>query len=65
LAGSVVVHAAVFAYMIWGGLHQSPPFEFITYQIELVSAPARLEAAEPQTSAEELVVERPPEERFL
>jgi outer membrane biosynthesis protein TonB len=55
----VAVHVAVFAFMVWGPTSERPPFEFISYQIELVSAPASLQAAEPEAASEELVVERP------
>ncbi|MDH3206989.1 MAG: TonB C-terminal domain-containing protein [Gemmatimonadota bacterium] len=58
-AYSMVLHATVFA-VVWLSTLRSPPqFEFIAYEIELVSPPPAAQAEEPQPAVEELVVERP------
>ena len=58
-AYSLILHATVLA-VVWLSTLRSPPaFEFLAYEIELVSPPPAAQAEEPQPAVEELVVERP------
>ena len=59
LWGSLAVHAGVVALVVVTSLVEREQVEFITYQIELVSPPAAVQAEEPAPAREELVVERP------
>lgn len=62
MALSVALHVTLLAGMWASTLIDDPwEMEFVTYQIELVSPPAaqQAEEPEPETPAEELVVERP------
>jgi len=69
LIGSIAVHGIALALALWGARATREPLDFVTYQIEIFSPPARVEAAEATPAKEELVVERPeppppvPEER--
>jgi periplasmic protein TonB len=56
---SVVLHAAVFTVGWLSTLHRKPQFDFIAYDIELVSPPPAARAAEPAPAQERLIVERP------
>ena len=59
LAFSIALHAAIFAFGWLSTLYEPEPFEFITYQIELVSPAAAEQADIAEIAAEELVVEVP------
>lgn len=56
---SVVLHAVIFAGAWLSAIRHVPEFEFIAYEIELVSPPSATQAEEPRPPVEELVVERP------
>jgi len=60
---SLVLHAAIFALGWLGTLYEPELVEFVTYEIELVSPPPAMQAEESSPAREELVVERPEEER--
>jgi outer membrane biosynthesis protein TonB len=57
--GSVGVHGAVVVLAVLSSMAERAPVEFISYQIELVSPPPAMQAAESAPAREELVVERP------
>jgi outer membrane biosynthesis protein TonB len=56
---SIVLHAGLFALAWLSTLHRPPEFEFLTFEIELVSPPPAVQAEERTPPREELVVERP------
>lgn len=56
---SIVLHAGIFAVGWLSTFHRPPEFEFLTFEIELVSPPAAVQAEEPTPPREEFVVERP------
>lgn len=56
---SIVLHGAVFALAWLSTLNQPPAVEFLSFEIELVSPPAAVQAEERTPPREELVVERP------
>jgi hypothetical protein len=57
---SIGLHAALFGFA-WLStlLHRPPEFEFLTFEIDLVSPPPAVQAEERAPPREELVVERP------
>lgn len=57
--GSIAVHVLVLSLVLWSTVQARPPLEFVTYQIDLVSPPPAVQAAEPQEAEERLVIERP------
>lgn len=59
LYGSITVHVAVIVVAVVSSMVGREPVEFISYQIELVSPPPAVQAAEVAPAREELVVERP------
>ncbi len=59
LVGSIVVHAIALVLIFWSNAHARPPLDFVTYQIELVSPPPAVQAAEPQQAEDKLVIEQP------
>lgn len=59
MALSIAVHATLFAIGWMSTLHRSEEIPFITYEIEMVSPPAAVQAEEVVSPTEELVVERP------
>ena len=59
LALSIVLHTAILAFGWLSTLYAPEPFEFVTYQIELVSPAAAEQAEVAEIAAEELVVELP------
>lgn len=59
LGASVGVHVGVLLLAVWSSASARPPLEFVSYQIELVSPPATVQAEDPTPAQEELVVERP------
>jgi outer membrane biosynthesis protein TonB len=60
---SIGLHAALFALAWLSTLSRGREFEFITYEIELVSPPPAVQAEQSTPAQEELVVERPRPER--
>jgi outer membrane biosynthesis protein TonB len=60
-AFSLVLHLGIFVMGWLSTLYQPQPVEFITYQVELVSPPAAIQAEVQEMATEELVVERPEE----
>jgi outer membrane biosynthesis protein TonB len=56
---SITLHAALFGVGWLSTFHRPPEFEFLTFEIELVSPPAAVQAEERTPPREELVVERP------
>jgi outer membrane biosynthesis protein TonB len=58
-AFTFVLHATVLAVAWLSALRTTPAFEFIAYEIELVSPPPAAQAEEARPPAERLVVERP------
>jgi outer membrane biosynthesis protein TonB len=59
LLGSIAVHVVVLSLVLWSTVQARPPLEFVTYQIDLVSPPPAVQAAEPEEAEEKLVIERP------
>jgi hypothetical protein len=59
LAGAVAVHVVVLVVALWSSVQARPPLEFVTYQVELVSPPPAVQAPEPESAKDELVIERP------
>jgi outer membrane biosynthesis protein TonB len=56
---SIALHGAIFALGWLSTLGQRPVVEFLSFEIELVSPPAAIQAEERTPPREELVVERP------
>lgn len=56
---SIILHGAVVGLAWLSTFHQTPPFEFVSFEIELVSPPPAVQAEEVTPAREELVVERP------
>lgn len=59
MAFSAGLHALVFVMAWLSTFYEPPEVEFLTYQIELVSAPPARQADNPTPATEELVIERP------
>lgn len=59
--GSALIHLAVLALLLWASAVETPPLEFQTFQIEIVSAPSSEPEPEPEPtpSEPELVVDQP------
>lgn len=56
---SLVLHGAVLTVAWMSTFHRRPEFDFIAYDVELVSPPPAVQAEEPAPPKEELIVERP------
>jgi outer membrane biosynthesis protein TonB len=56
---SIVLHGALFGIAWLSTFHRPPQFEFLTFEIELVSPPAAVQAPERTPPRQQLVVERP------
>lgn len=56
---SLVLHGAVFTVGWLSTFHRRPRYDFIAYDVELVSPPPAVQAEETAPAREELVVERP------
>lgn len=56
---SILLHAAVFGFGWMSTFHRPPSFEFITFEIELVSPPPAVQAELQEPPREDLVIERP------
>ncbi len=59
LLGSLAVHAVLVAVIVAVSTAPPEPLDFVTYEIELVSPAPPARAPEPETAAEDFVVERP------
>jgi outer membrane biosynthesis protein TonB len=59
MAYSVILHGAMVGVAWLSTFHETPPFEFVSFEIELVSPPPAVQAEEVTPAREELVVERP------
>jgi outer membrane biosynthesis protein TonB len=59
MALSIALHAAVFGLGWLSTFHRPPTFEFIAFEIELVSPPPAVQAEVAAPPREELVIERP------
>ena len=58
---SVLIHSGILGLGWLSTLYRPPVFEFVTYEIELVSPAPAIRAEEATTPTQELVVERPEE----
>jgi outer membrane biosynthesis protein TonB len=56
---SVVLHGGILTAAWLSTRHHRPQFEFLAYEIELVSPPPAVQAAQPAPAQQQLVVEKP------
>jgi outer membrane biosynthesis protein TonB len=59
MALSIALHAGIFALAWLSRYHRPAEIEFLTFEIELVSPQPAVQAEEPTTPRQQLVVERP------